>query len=77
MEVLKADNSLYSPESFGECLKFFRESKGLTQEYFAELINVSDRMIRKWESGVNYPKMSNLKRIIDVLEVSLESILLW
>lgn len=77
MEVLKADNIMCASASFGECLKFYRENKGLTQEYFAELIDVSDRMVRKWEADVNYPRMSNVKRIVDVLGVSLESILLW
>ncbi len=38
-------------EDFGERARFFRESEGWTQEYFAELIGVEVAVIRNIEAG--------------------------
>lgn len=74
--MLIADKKMYSQISFSVNLKLLREEKGYTQEYFAELIGVSDRMVRKWESGQNSPRLSTVYKIVDILETSMISILL-
>ena len=35
----------------GEFLKKLRKQKGLTQEQFAEIVNVSNRTVSRWENG--------------------------
>ena len=39
--------------SFGEQLQFLRRGSGLTQEQFAEQLQVSRQAVSKWESGVS------------------------
>lgn len=40
--------------SFGEQLQSVRRRSGLTQEQFAEELNVSRQAVSKWESGVSH-----------------------
>ena len=61
--------------NFGAKLKLLRTQKGLTQEAFAEELNVSRSAIAKWESNKGIPEISNLKQISQVLNVSLNELL--
>ena len=61
--------------NFGAKLKLLRTQKGLTQEAFAEELNVSRSAIAKWESNKGIPEISNLKQISQVLNVSLDELL--
>jgi len=38
----------------GSFLKELRKEKNLTQENLAELLNVSNRTISRWETGVSH-----------------------
>ena len=46
--------------AFGERLQRVRRQSGLTQEEFAELLQVSRQAVSKWESGRGYPEMEKL-----------------
>ena len=46
--------------SFGEQLSSVRRRSGLTQEQFAEQLQVSRQAVSKWESGRGYPEMEKL-----------------
>ncbi len=50
-------------------IRKYRESKGLTQEKFAELINIGTTAVSKIECGVVYPKPETLTKIIKVLDI--------
>ena len=41
--------------SFGEQLQEVRRSNGMTQEQFAEALQVSRQAVSRWESGRSYP----------------------
>lgn len=53
-------------------LKEYRKQKGLTQEDLAELLDVSDKSVSKWELGKGYPSEKNIIKISETLDVSLE-----
>lgn len=57
-------------------LKEYRGKKGITQEQLAELLNVSDKSISKWELGNGYPSKKNMIKISDILNVSLEALMI-
>ena len=59
----------------GEFLKKLRKQKGLTQEQFAEIVNVSNRTVSRWENGYNLPDLDVLIEIADYYEVDLREIL--
>lgn len=61
--------------SLGEKIKFLRTKNGLTQENFAEELNVSRSAIAKWETNSGVPEVNNLKRISEIFDVSLDELL--
>ncbi len=52
-----------------------RKEKGLTQLQLAELLNVTDKAISRWETGKGYPDIELLQKIAEVLEVNLNELL--
>ncbi len=59
----------------GEFLKLLRKEKGLTQEQFAEVMNVSNRTVSRWENGNNMPDLDILIDISEYYEVDLRELL--
>lgn len=60
-------------------LKELREKKGITQKQLSELSCVSLSLIIKLERGarkINNAQLINIKRIADVLECSIEDLIL-
>ena len=47
-------------KKIGVFLKELRKEKGITQEEFAENLNVSGRTVSRWETGTNMPDISVL-----------------
>lgn len=62
-------------KKIGSFLKELRKEKGITQEEFAENLNVSGRTISRWETGANMPDISLLVDIADFFEVSIPEII--
>ncbi|MBO4458873.1 MAG: helix-turn-helix transcriptional regulator [Butyrivibrio sp.] len=60
---------------FGEQLRSAREIKGLTQKMLADQLYVSRQTISNWERGERYPDIVTLKKISQLLEVSLDNLL--
>lgn len=59
----------------GEFLKSLRIAKGLTQMELAEHLNVSNKTVSKWESGVGTPELSTLVILADFYDVTVDDIL--
>ncbi len=57
--------------SFGERLQEVRRGSGLTQEQFAEELNVSRQAVSKWESGKGYPEIEKILYICNRYRVPL------
>ncbi len=62
-------------KKIGAFLKELRREKGLTQEQFAEKLNVSGRTVSRWETGSNMPDISLLLLIADFFGVSIPEII--
>ncbi len=60
---------------FSEKLKLYRKENNLTQETFAEKLNVSRQAISKWESEGGLPDIENLKEISKLLNVTIDYLL--
>lgn len=61
--------------SFGEKLKKARKEAGLSQEQFAEKMNVSRSAVAKWETDKGMPDVNNLKVMAQLLNVSVDYLL--
>ena len=52
-----------APSTLGQRIRALRIAAGLTQERFAELIDVHPRTVQKYEAGEFSPKLPPLRRI--------------
>lgn len=59
----------------GYFIKELRKEKGITQEQFAEILNISGRTVSRWETGNNMPDISLLVEISEFFEVSVTEII--
>ena len=62
-------------KKIGLFLKKLRKEKGITQEAFAEMLNISGRTVSRWETGNNLPDISLLVSIADFYEVDVREII--
>lgn len=61
--------------TLGEKIKALRTQRGITQEAFAECLNVSRSAIAKWESDTGVPEIINLKAIAKTFGISIDELL--
>ena len=52
-----------------------RKELGYTQKEISNLLNVGEKTVSKWERGINAPDISILKKLSDVLNVNVVSLL--
>lgn len=52
-----------------------QDLKGYTQSQLADLLNVSNKTISKWETGRGYPDITLLAKITSVLKLDYEELL--
>lgn len=54
----------------GNTIKQLREQKGLTQLQLANMINVSDKAVSRWETGKGFPDISLVETLAEALGIS-------
>ena len=64
-----------SEKVFSNRLRELRKNAGLTQEKFKNLVGVSLMTLKRWESGIISPRIDELKRIAEVLNISEEQLI--
>ena len=60
---------------FGKRLKELRKQKNLRQEELADLLGCTNTTISKWENNVGMPDLYYLKRISEIFNTNLDSLL--
>ncbi len=58
-----------------ENIKYFRKSKGITQEEMAVKLNVVRQTVSKWENGLSVPDADVLIQIAELLDVPVSKLL--
>jgi len=58
----------------GKRIKELRKNKGLTQEKFAEMINLETASLSGIESGRHFPSLPTLERIANKLNVEIKTL---
>lgn len=61
--------------NIGKKIKFFREYKGMTQKEIAEILAVEPATISKYENGIIEPSIDSLKKLSEVLEITIDKLL--
>ena len=62
-------------EKVGKLIYQLRKEKKLTQKQLADIINVSDKAISKWERGAGCPDITLLTQLSKALNISIDRIL--
>ena len=62
-------------EKIGGLICRLRKEKGMTQKQVADLMNISDKAISKWERGLGCPDLSLLPGLSQILGINIEEIL--
>ena len=60
---------------FGKRLNETRKEKGFTAQQMADMLNVTIRTYRNYESGTSSPSLGTLARIADILGVTTDYLL--
>ena len=61
--------------SFGENLRFLRTEHGMTQEQFAEKLEVTRQSVSKWESDSGFPELDKILQISQMFGCDLDTLL--
>lgn len=61
--------------TFGEKLQFLRKEKAISQEQFAEVMNVSRQAVSKWELNQSYPEVDKIIEVSNYFGVSLDELM--
>ena len=56
-------------------IKKIRKEHNLSQEQFAEKLNVSRQSVSKWESGQAYPEMDKVIQICNLFNLNIDDLL--
>lgn len=68
------ENISYTNKTFMNNLKRIRSERGMLQEHLASLLNVTQSAVSGWETGRNDIDLENLRKISEVLNVSIDEI---
>ena len=60
--------------NLGENLQNLRKQKGLSQEEFADKLDVSRQAVSKWESNQTYPEIEKIMLICDIFGCSMDTL---
>lgn len=60
---------------FGKRLNHIRKKRGFTAQRMADLLSISIRTYRNYESEHSYPSLDLLSQIADILNVSIDYLL--
>lgn len=63
-------------EKIGSLIYKLRKEKDMTQKQVADLLNISDKTVSKWERGLGCPDVSILTELSKIFDINIEKILL-
>lgn len=61
--------------AIGNFIKALRKEKSLTQRELAEMLNISEKTVSKWETGSGLPEVSLMLPLCELLEISVNELL--
>jgi len=59
----------------GEIISSKRHEKGMTQKDLAELLNITDKAVSKWERDVALPDINTIPKLAEILNISIEELI--
>lgn len=62
-------------KSMGETISTLRREKGMTQKELADMLNITDKAVSKWERGLACPDTQLVPKLAEVLGISVEELM--
>ena len=62
--------------SMGEMIATLRREKGMTQKELADMLNITDKAVSKWERNITYPDTQTIPKLAEIFDVSIEDLLM-
>lgn len=62
-------------KSMGEIISTLRKEKGMTQKELADMLNITDKAVSKWERDIACPDTQTIPKLAEILGVSLEELM--
>lgn len=62
-------------KSLGAMIAELRKEKGLTQLELANMMNVTDKAVSKWERDISCPDITSIPRLAEILGVSVDDLM--
>lgn len=62
-------------KTMGELIAARRKEKGMTQRELADLLNITDKAVSKWERDLACPDINTVPKLAEALELSVEELL--
>ena len=62
-------------KDFGNYLVHLRKNKDMSQKELAEKLDVSNKTISRWETGVSFPDITYLNKMCEIFDVSLSELI--
>ena len=61
--------------SMGEIISALRREKGMTQRALADMLNITDKAVSKWERGMACPDTQLIPKVAEILGISVEELM--
>lgn len=62
-------------KSMGEIISTLRKEKGMTQKEIADMLNITDKAVSKWERDIACPDTQTIPKLAEILGVSVEELM--
>ena len=62
-------------KSMGEIISTIRKEKGMTQKELADMLNITDKAVSKWERDIACPDTQTIPKLAEILGVSVEELM--
>ena len=62
-------------KSMGEIISTLRKEKGMTQKELADMLNITDKAVSKWEREIACPDTQTIPKLAEILGVSVEELM--
>ncbi|MBQ7335911.1 MAG: helix-turn-helix transcriptional regulator [Clostridia bacterium] len=62
-------------QTMGEIIATLRKEKGMTQKELADLLNITDKAISKWERDVAFPDTATIPKLAKILGISVDDLM--
>ncbi len=66
---------MQNAKQVGNTISTIRKQKGWTQKELAEKLHVSNAAVSKWERGINYPDLTLMEPLANLLEITVPELL--